>query len=103
MNPEGFVDGLLLLNNTIIRFPPHLGQVLMQTVSPQDVVRVKAFFKVPELSTPHLSSICKVSVRSPIIHLRRGIHLRRVRVVYLGGRLVRRERYEFSLKESGAR
>jgi hypothetical protein len=28
VNPDGFVDGLLLSNNTIIRFPPHLGQVL---------------------------------------------------------------------------
>ena len=26
MNPDGFVDGLLLSNNTIIRFPPHLGR-----------------------------------------------------------------------------
>lgn len=36
MNPDGFVDGLLLSNNIIVRFPPHLGQVLTQNVSPQD-------------------------------------------------------------------
>jgi signal transduction histidine kinase len=28
MNPDGYVDGLLLADNNIIRFPPHLGQVL---------------------------------------------------------------------------
>jgi hypothetical protein len=55
MNPDGFVDGLLLSNNTIIRFPPHLGQVLTQTVSPQDVVRVEGFFESSR--TFHASSI----------------------------------------------
>jgi hypothetical protein len=45
MNPDGFVDGLLLANNTIIRFPPHLGQVLTQTVSPKDIVRVEGSFE----------------------------------------------------------
>jgi hypothetical protein len=45
MNPDGLVDGLLLSNNTIIRFPPHLGPVLTQTVSPQDIVRVEGFFE----------------------------------------------------------
>jgi hypothetical protein len=55
MNPDGFVDGLLLVNNTIIRFPPHLGQVLTQTVSPQDIVRVEGFFE--SSGTFHASSI----------------------------------------------
>jgi hypothetical protein len=55
MNPDGFVDGLLLSNNTIIRFPPHLGQVLTQTVSPQDIVRVEGFFE--SSGTFHASSI----------------------------------------------
>jgi hypothetical protein len=55
MNPDGFVDGLLLANNIIIRFPPHLGQVLTQTVSPQDVVRVEGFFE--SSGTFHASSI----------------------------------------------
>jgi hypothetical protein len=55
MNPDGFVDGLLLSNNTIIRFPPHLGQVLTQTVSPQDIVRVEGFFE--SAGTFHASSI----------------------------------------------
>jgi hypothetical protein len=47
MNPDGFVDGLLLSDNTIIRFPPHLGQVLVQTVSRRDVVRVEGFYESP--------------------------------------------------------
>jgi hypothetical protein len=55
MNPDGLVDGLLLSNNTIIRFPPHLGQVLTQTVSPQDIVRVEGFFE--STGTFHASSI----------------------------------------------
>jgi hypothetical protein len=55
MNPDGFVDGLLLSNNTIIRFPPHLGQVLARTVSPQDIVRVEGFFE--SSGTFHASSI----------------------------------------------
>src|SRR5260370_2869157 len=45
MNPDGFVDGLLLSNNTIIRFPPHLGQFLTQTLSPQSVLRLERFFQ----------------------------------------------------------
>jgi hypothetical protein len=55
MNPDGLVDGLLLSNNTIIRFPPHLGQVLTQNVSPQDIVRVEGFFE--SSGTFHASSI----------------------------------------------
>jgi hypothetical protein len=55
MNPDGLVDGLLLSNNTIIRFPPHLGQVLTQTVIPEDIVRVEGFFESP--GTFHASSI----------------------------------------------
>jgi hypothetical protein len=55
MNPDGFVDGLLLSNNIIVRFPPHLGQVLTQNVSPQDIVRVEGFFEGS--GTFHASSI----------------------------------------------
>src|SRR5690348_8483780 len=43
MNPDGNVDGLLLGNNTIVRFPPHMGQLLAQTVSPRDTVKVDGF------------------------------------------------------------
>jgi hypothetical protein len=55
MNPDGLIDGLLLTNNTIIRFPPHLDQVLTQTVSPQDIVRVEGIFESSR--TFHASSI----------------------------------------------
>jgi hypothetical protein len=65
MNPDGFVDGLLLANNTIVRFPPHLGQVLIQTVSPQDVVRVEGFFENP--GTLHALSIIDLQSQRSIV------------------------------------
>jgi hypothetical protein len=65
MNPDGFVDGLLLANNTIVRFPPHLGQVLLQTVSPQDVVRVEGFFESP--GTLHALSIVDLESQRSIV------------------------------------
>jgi hypothetical protein len=45
MNPDGLVDGLVLNDNTIVRFPPHMSQQLVQTVRPQDSVRVDDFFQ----------------------------------------------------------
>jgi hypothetical protein len=65
MNPDGFVDGLLLSNNTVIRFPPHLGQVLTQTVSLQDVVRVEGFFESPAIL--HASSIIDLQSQRSIV------------------------------------
>jgi hypothetical protein len=65
MNPDGFVDGLLLTNNMIVRFPPHLGQVLIQTVSPQDVVRVEGFFESP--GTLHALSIIDLQSQRSIV------------------------------------
>jgi hypothetical protein len=65
MNPDGFVDGLLLSNNTIIRFPPHLGQVLTQTVSPEDVVRVEGFFESPGIL--HASSIIDLQSQRSVV------------------------------------
>jgi len=65
MNPDGFVDGLLLSNNTVIRFPPHLSQVLLQTVSPQDVVRVEGFFESP--GTLHASSIIDLQSQRSVV------------------------------------
>jgi hypothetical protein len=103
MNPDALVDGLLLSNNTIIRFPPHLGQVLTQTVIPQDLVRVEGFFE--SSGTFHASSIIDLQSQRTLGNhpLRRGNHLRLVRVVYLGNRSARTARFEFSLKESRAR
>ena len=65
MNPDGFVDGLLLSNNTVIRFPPHLGQVLTQTVSPQDIVRVEGFVESPR--TLHASSIIDLQSQRSVV------------------------------------
>jgi hypothetical protein len=65
MNPDGLVDGLLLSDNTIIRFPPHLGQVLTQTVSPQDVVRVEGFFESP--GTLHAASIIDLQSQRSVV------------------------------------
>ena len=45
MNPDGLVDGLLLSDNTVVRFPPHLSQRLVQVVKPQDAVQVDGFFE----------------------------------------------------------
>jgi hypothetical protein len=47
MNPHGLVDSLLLNDNTVVRFPPHLSQQLVQTVRPQDAVRVDGFLQSP--------------------------------------------------------
>jgi hypothetical protein len=65
LNPDGYVDGLLLSNNTIIRFPPHLGQVLTQTVSLQDVVRVDGFFESPGIL--HASSIIDLQSQRSVV------------------------------------
>jgi hypothetical protein len=43
MNPDGMVDGVLLSDDTIVRFPPHMGQQLIQTVKPQNIVSVDGF------------------------------------------------------------
>ena len=45
MNPDGLVDGLLLSDNTIVRFPPHMGQQLVQALKTQDLVRVEGFLE----------------------------------------------------------
>jgi hypothetical protein len=57
MNPDGLVDGLLLSDNTVVRFPPHLGQQLVQNVRPQDSVRVDGFFEFQGVI--HASTITK--------------------------------------------
>lgn len=42
-NPRGDVDGLLLGDNTVVRFPPHLGAQLVQVVAPQSTVKVDGY------------------------------------------------------------
>jgi hypothetical protein len=65
MNPDGFVDGLVLSNNTIVRFPPHLGQVLTQTVSIEDRVRVEGSFESPGIL--HASSIIDLQSQRSVV------------------------------------
>jgi hypothetical protein len=43
MNPDGQVDGILMNNNTIVRFPSHLSEQLIETVSPRDSVKIDGF------------------------------------------------------------
>jgi hypothetical protein len=45
MNPDGLVDGVLLNDYTIVRFPPRMSQLLVQTVKPQDLVSVDGFIE----------------------------------------------------------
>jgi hypothetical protein len=43
LTPHGEVEGLLLTDGTIVRFPPHLSAVLASTVKPGDAVTVAGF------------------------------------------------------------
>lgn len=40
INPEGDVDGMLLADNTVVMFPPHLGAQVTALAVPGDIVRV---------------------------------------------------------------
>jgi hypothetical protein len=40
INPEGGVDGMLLTDNTLVMFPPHLGTQVTATVAPGARVRI---------------------------------------------------------------
>jgi len=65
MNPDGNVDGLLLTNNTIIRVPPHLGPLLVQSVSPQDQIKVDGFTEFA--GTIHASVIMDLRTQRPVM------------------------------------
>jgi hypothetical protein len=43
LTPHGEVDGLLLADSTVVKFPPHLGVSLASTVRPGDSVSVVGF------------------------------------------------------------
>jgi hypothetical protein len=43
INPEGDIDGLLLADDTLINFPPHLGGHVAATVAPGESVRATGF------------------------------------------------------------
>src|SRR6202045_168063 len=41
LNPRGEVDGLLLNDCTVIKFPPHLARELVEVIRPKERVRAK--------------------------------------------------------------
>lgn len=65
MNPDGLVDGLLLSDNTVVRFPPHLSQQLVQTVRPQDSVRIDGFVEFQGLV--RASSFTDVNTQQSVV------------------------------------
>jgi hypothetical protein len=65
MNPDGLVDGLLLSDNTIVRFPPHMSQQLVQAVKPQDSVRVDGFFEFQGMI--HATTITNANSRQSVV------------------------------------
>jgi hypothetical protein len=65
MNPDGLVDGLVLSDNTIVRFPPHLSQQLVQIVRPQDSVRVDGLFEFQGMI--HASTITNASTQQSVV------------------------------------
>ncbi|WP_258168504.1 hypothetical protein [Paraburkholderia sp. BL21I4N1] len=48
INPDGEVDGMLLADNTLVRFPPHVGSQVASTISPGDTVNVSGFAQQPD-------------------------------------------------------
>ena len=65
MNPDGLVDGLLLGDNTIVRFPPHMSQQLVQAIKPQDLVRVDGFFEFQGVI--HAATITNVKSQQSVV------------------------------------
>ncbi|BAU44191.1 hypothetical protein [Leptolyngbya sp. O-77] len=47
LNPQGQVDGLLLTNRVQVKFPPHLGDDLVQVFRPGDTVTIAGYPGVP--------------------------------------------------------
>jgi hypothetical protein len=43
VNPHGEVDALLLADGTIVKFPPHMGQLLTAAVKANDTVSVRGY------------------------------------------------------------
>ena len=59
LNPDGEVDGLLLADGTVIKFPPHLGAVLSMAVKPGANVSVVGFSGA---STPYGRAVHALSI-----------------------------------------
>ncbi len=67
MNPDGLVDGVLLSDNTIVRFPPHMSQQLIQAVKPKDLVDVDGFSEYQ--GTIHAASITDSATQLSVIDI----------------------------------
>jgi hypothetical protein len=65
MNPDGLVDGVLLSDDTIVRFPPDMSQQLVQTVKPQDLVSVDGFIECQ--GTIHATTITNPASQQSVV------------------------------------
>ena len=54
LNPRGEVDGLLLDDLTVIKFPPHLARELVQVIKPKERVRVNGHLEAEKLLKGHV-------------------------------------------------
>ena len=54
LNPRGEVDGLLLDDRTVIKFPPHLARELVQVIRPKERVRVNGHLEAEKLLKAHV-------------------------------------------------
>jgi hypothetical protein len=65
MNSDGVVDGVLLSDDTIVRFPPRMSQQLDQTVKPQDLVSVDGFIEYQ--GTIHATTITNPASQQSVV------------------------------------
>jgi hypothetical protein len=54
LNPRGEVDGLLLDDRTVIKFPPHLARELVQVIKPKERVRANGHLEAEKLLKGHV-------------------------------------------------
>jgi hypothetical protein len=54
LNPRGEVDGLLLDDKTVIKFPPHLARELVQVIKPKERVHANGHLEAERLVKGHV-------------------------------------------------
>jgi hypothetical protein len=54
LNPRGEVDGLLLDDHTVIKFPPHLARELVQVIKPKERVHANGHLEAEKLLKGHV-------------------------------------------------
>ena len=54
LNPRGEVDGLLLEDHTVIKFPPHLARELVEVINPKERVRANGHLEAEKLLKGHV-------------------------------------------------